>query len=129
MYEIDFSELQEIVQECTDLDIRDIQYIDSSNPETQSINIAGKINSEKVFQWKIDNDGEFIIPESLKKYIGISNLKIVKVNPRDNRDNNDIMIVSEDGDVTHFSEAYLRIRTKSHSNDFIQLPVVTLALK
>lgn len=29
--EIDFTELQEIVQECTELDIRDIKYIDSSD--------------------------------------------------------------------------------------------------
>ena len=60
MNEIDFTELQEIVQECTELDIRDIKYIDSSDASKQSINIAGKINKDKEFAWKIDENGDFV---------------------------------------------------------------------
>ena len=116
MNEIDFTELQEIVQECTDLDIRDIKYIDSSDSSNKSINIAGKINKEKEFAWKMDPSGEFVVPERLKKYIGVSDLKVVEMNPFHNYENNDILIVSEDGDDTHFSEAYLKIRTKINSN-------------
>ena len=119
MNEIDFTELQEIVQECTELDIRDIKYIDSSDPSQQSINITGKINKEKDFSWRIDSDGDFVVPERLKKYIGISDLKVVDVNPFHNYENNDILIVSEEGDDTHFSEAYLKIRTQNNSNKFI----------
>ena len=52
-----------------------------------------------------------MVPERLRKYIGISDLKIVNVNPYHNIDSNDILIISEEGDETHFSEAYLRIRT------------------
>jgi hypothetical protein len=111
MNEIDFSELQEIVHECTELDIKDIKYIDSSDPEKQKISIAGKIDDQKEYQWKTDNNGDFMVPERLRKYIGISDLKIVKVNPFQNMDNNDILIISEEGDDTHFSEAYLMIRT------------------
>ena len=103
MNEIDFSELQEILQECTELDIRDIKYIDASDPSLQSINIAGKINKEKEFAWKMDSNGDYIVPERLKKYIGISDLTVVDMNPFHNYDNNDILIVSEAGDDTHFS--------------------------
>ena len=69
------------------------------------------------------------MPERLKKYIGVSDLKVVDVNPFHNYENNDILIVSEEGDDTHFSEAYLKIRTQHNSNKFIQIPVVTLAMK
>lgn len=109
--EIDFGELQEIVRECTELDMKDIKYIDSSDSEKQKINIAGKITKNLDFKWKIDDNGNYMVPERLRKYIGISDLKIVKVNPYHNIDSNDILIISEEGDDTHFSEAYLRIRT------------------
>ena len=69
------------------------------------------------------------MPERLTKYIGVSDLKVVEMSPFHNYENNDILIVSEDGDDTHFSEAYLKIRTKAKSNEFIQIPVVTLAMK
>ena len=59
------------------------------------------------------------MPERLKKYIGVSDLKVVDVNPFHNYENNDILIVSEEGDDTHFSEAYLKIRTQNNSNKFI----------
>lgn len=57
-----------------------------------------------------------MVPERLKKYIGVSDLKVIDMSPFHNYDNNDILIVSEDGDDTHFSEAYLKIRTKINSN-------------
>jgi len=67
----------------------------------------------------MDSNGDFVVPERLKKYIGISDLKVVEINPFKNYENNDILIVSEDGDDTHFSEGYLKIRTKMNSNQFI----------
>ena len=129
MNEIDFTELQEIVQECTELDIRDIKYIDSSDSGQQSISIAGKINKDKEFAWKTDEEGVYVIPDRLKKYIGVSDLKVVEMNPFHNYENNDILIVSEDGGDTKFSEAFLKIRTERNSSKFIQIPVVTLAMK
>ena len=67
----------------------------------------------------MDDNGDFVVPERLKKYIGVSDLKVVDMNPFKNYDENDILIVSEDGDETRFSEAYLKIRTKMNSNQFI----------
>jgi hypothetical protein len=51
----------------------------------------------------MDSNGEYIVPERLKKYIGISDLTVIDMNPFVNYENNDILIVSEEGDDTHFS--------------------------
>lgn len=49
-------------------------------------------NGELKFSWKKDDQGEFVIPEKLKKYVGSTKkLEVVRVLSSDNPEDNDIL--------------------------------------
>lgn len=67
----------------------DFEKADFSNM-SMSLNIS--VDGEaKEFSWKKDDDGKYVVPEKLKKYVGNEDLKIVFVSKADNPDDNDII--------------------------------------